>query len=90
MTIKVNIKYISYFIYYILQYKEIPFWLLPMYLAEESSSRIQLYDRLENWVGKRKHSMRVVVDNKLQKLVGYIIFRSSIIQILTIFFELFF
>ena len=54
-----------------MQYKEIPFWLLPMYLAEESNSRIQLYDRLENWVGKRKHSMRVAVDSKVQKLVGY-------------------
>ena len=49
-----------------------PFWKLPMFMLEESASRIQIYERLQHWVGTRNHAMKVAIcDTGNGEIVGY-------------------
>lgn len=46
---------------------------MPAFLIEEANSRIQVYDRLQNWVGKRDHVMKVAETcDSPATVVGYI------------------
>jgi len=44
---------------------------MPLFVLEEATCRIQLYDRLQ-WIGRKKHAMRIVEHRDSARIAGFI------------------